>query len=87
MLTLQERDPDARAYIAQHFLKANVSVVRADFDGEGHEDYTLLLRNDRSAKALLVVVLCRRWSMQDRLARSPALIPVRFAARSGLDWL
>jgi hypothetical protein len=58
VLTLRERDPDARAYIAQHFPKANVSAVRADFDGDGQEDYALLLKNDRSAKALLVVVLC-----------------------------
>jgi hypothetical protein len=58
VLTLQERDPDARAYIARHFPKANPSVVRADFDGDGQEDYALLLKNAKSAKALLVVVLC-----------------------------
>lgn len=58
VLTLQERDPDARSYIVQHFPKANVSVLHADFDGDGHEDYALLLKNDRSAKAQLVVVLC-----------------------------
>ena len=58
VLTLQERDPDARTYIAQHFPKANPSVVHADFDGDGHDDYALLLKNAKSGKALLVVVLC-----------------------------
>jgi hypothetical protein len=58
VVTLQERDPDVRAYIVQHFPKGNASVVQADFDGDGHEDYALLLKNDRSAKAILVVVLC-----------------------------
>lgn len=58
VLTLQERDPDARAYIVQHFPKADASVVHADFDGDGHDDYALLLKNAKLAKALLVVVLC-----------------------------
>jgi hypothetical protein len=58
VVTLQERNPDVRAYIVQHFPKANASVVHADFDGDGNEDYALLMKNDRSAKAILVVVLC-----------------------------
>ena len=58
VLTLQERDPDVRAYIAQHFPKTDASVVHADFDGDGHDDYALLLKNAKSGKALLVVALC-----------------------------
>lgn len=56
VVTLQERNPDVRAYIVQHFPKANASVVHADFDGDGNEDYALLMKNDRSAKPILVVV-------------------------------
>lgn len=58
VVTSQERSPDARAYIAQHFPKANASLVHADFDGDGHDDYALLLKDAKLAKALLVVVLC-----------------------------
>ena len=58
VLTLQERDPSLKAYIAQHFPKANPSVVHADFDGDGQQDYALLLKNDKLGKTILVVVLC-----------------------------
>src|SRR6266852_689292 len=58
LLTLQERDSDARAFFTRHFPKANPSVVHADFDGDGHLDYALLLRNDKSQATKLVVRLC-----------------------------
>jgi len=58
LLTLKERDADTRAFILQHFPKANPSVVRADFDGDGHLDYALLLRNEKSQSTKLVVLLC-----------------------------
>jgi hypothetical protein len=55
---LSERDPDARAFFFQRFPKANPSVVHADFDGDGHLDYALLLRNDKAQVTKLVVLLC-----------------------------
>jgi hypothetical protein len=58
LLTLQERDPSLKAYIAQHFPKANPSVVRADFNGDGNPDYALLLKDDKTGAAKLVVLLC-----------------------------
>src|SRR6266849_394419 len=58
LLTLKERDSDTRAFILQHFPSANPSVVHADFDGDGHLDYALLLRNDKSQATKLVVRLC-----------------------------
>ena len=58
VLTLQERAPDLRAYVVQHFPKTNPSIVHADFDGDGHEDYAFLLKNNKLGKAILVVVLC-----------------------------
>src|SRR5208282_2059627 len=58
LLTLKERDPDTRAFIVQHFPKANPSVVHADFDGDGHLDYALLVRNDKLQLTKLVVLLC-----------------------------
>ena len=58
LLTLQERDPDVKAFLAQHFPKSNPSVVRADFNGDGNPDYALLLKDDKSGAAKLVVLLC-----------------------------
>jgi hypothetical protein len=58
VLTLQERDPNLKAYVVQHFPKANPSVVHADFDGDGHQDYALLLKNDKLGKTILMVALC-----------------------------
>jgi hypothetical protein len=58
VLTLEERDPSLKAYIAQHFPKANASVVRADFNGDGNQDYALLLKDDKTGAAKLVVLLC-----------------------------
>ena len=58
LLTLQERDPYLKGFLARHFPKANPSVVHADFDGDGHEDYALLLKNDKLGQTMLVVVLC-----------------------------
>ena len=58
VLTLQERDPSLKAYVVQQFPKSNPSVVHADFDGDGHQDYSLLLKNDKLGKTILVVILC-----------------------------
>jgi hypothetical protein len=58
LLTLKELDSDAKAFFLKHFPKANPSVVHADFDGDGQLDYALLLRNDKSQVAKLVVLLC-----------------------------
>jgi len=58
LLTLNELDPDARAFFLKHFPKANPSVVHADFNGDGNLDYALLLRNDKSEAAKLVILLC-----------------------------
>lgn len=58
LLSLRERDPDARAFILEHFPKANPSVVHADFDGDGHLDYALLLKDSKSEATKLVVLLC-----------------------------
>jgi hypothetical protein len=59
VLRLGERDADTRAFILKHF-KSNFdpSVVHADFDGDGHPDYAMLLKSDTSAGAKLVVLLC-----------------------------
>jgi len=48
ILKLTEMDGDASAFFLQHFPKGNPSVVHADFDGDGHLDYALLLRNDKA---------------------------------------
>ena len=45
VLTLSERDSDARDFILKHFPRSNPSVVHADFDGDGHPDYAMLLRD------------------------------------------
>ena len=58
LLTLKERDSDTSAYILQHFPKASTSVVHADFDGDGHLDYAVLLKNDKSKETKLFVLLC-----------------------------
>jgi hypothetical protein len=58
LLTLKERNSDTRAFILQHFPKANTSIVHADFDGDGHLDYAMLLKNDKSGATKLVVLLC-----------------------------
>ena len=58
VLRLEERDNETRAFIRLHFPKTNSSVVHADFDGDGHLDYALLLRDNRSGATKLVVLLC-----------------------------
>ena len=58
IFTLDERDPDTRAILVQHFAKKNPSVIEADFDGDGHLDYALLLKNAKTANTKLVVLLC-----------------------------
>ena len=58
VVTLQERDPDARAWITKHFPRSDASVVHADFDGDGHPDLALLLKSDKSAASKLVILLC-----------------------------
>lgn len=58
LLTLKELDSDAKAFFLQHFPKASPSVVHADFDGDGHLDYALLLKNEKSNVTKLEVFLC-----------------------------
>lgn len=58
LMTLSERTPDTRAYILRHFPNDNPSLVHADFDGDGHPDYALFLKHNKSQTAKLVVLLC-----------------------------
>ncbi len=58
VLTVPERDPDTKAYVLAHFSKRNPSVVRADFDGDGHLDYAALLKSEKSGVAKFVILLC-----------------------------
>jgi hypothetical protein len=60
VLTVPERDSDTRAFILAHFAKRSPSVVRADFDGDGHLDYAVLLKNKnkKSGVAKFVILLC-----------------------------
>lgn len=58
LMRLTELDADARAFFLRQFPKATPSVVHADLDGDGHLDYALVLRNDKSQETKLVVLLC-----------------------------
>jgi len=58
LLTLQERDPDVKAFVVRHFPRDNPSLIRADFNGDGNPDYAVLLRDDKSGATKLVVLLC-----------------------------
>jgi hypothetical protein len=57
VLTLSERDSDARDFILKHFPRSNPSVVHADFDGDGHPDYAMLPRDNKSGTTKFVVLL------------------------------
>ncbi len=54
LVTLQDRDSDTRAWIAKHIPNNDASVVHADVDGDGRSDLALLLKNDKSASALVI---------------------------------
>ena len=54
LLTLQERDPEVKAFVVRHFPKDNPSLVRADFNGDGNLDYAVLLKDDKSGATKLV---------------------------------
>jgi hypothetical protein len=58
LLTLQERDSETSTYFVRHFPKDNPSVVHADFDGDGHPDYAILLKDNKSGTGKLVVLFC-----------------------------
>lgn len=50
ILRLGEHDPDTSS--------SDPSIVHADFDGDGHLDYAILLKSDTSGAAKLAVLLC-----------------------------
>ena len=57
-LKLTELDTEARVYFLRRFPKAKPGVLHSDFDGDGHLDYALVLRNAESQVTKLVVLLC-----------------------------
>jgi len=58
MLTLGELDLQTRTFFLKHFPKGNPGIVRADFDGDGHEDFALLLIDNKSKATKLHILLC-----------------------------
>jgi hypothetical protein len=58
VLTMAERDSDTRDFITENYPKQDPSVIYADFNGDGHPDYALLLKSDQSKNAKFVVLLC-----------------------------
>jgi hypothetical protein len=58
LLTMAEREANARAFLVRHSSKSSPSIIHADFDGDGHPDYALLLKHKRDGKAEFVVLLC-----------------------------
>lgn len=58
VLTVLERDVEARTFILAHFPKHNPSVVHADFDGDGRLDLAVLLRDNKSGIVKFVILLC-----------------------------
>jgi len=60
VLTLAERDAGTRAFVLRRFPKDNPSIVHADIDGDGNLDYAVLLKDDKSQQAKLIVLLCSR---------------------------
>lgn len=56
--TLTELDSETRAFFLRRFPKGNPSLVHADFDGDGHLDFALLLRDKKSGRTKLLVLLC-----------------------------
>lgn len=58
LLTMAERSADASAFLLRHFSRTNASIVHADFDGDGHQDYALLLKHDGTENAKFVILLC-----------------------------
>ncbi|MGB2677215.1 MAG: hypothetical protein WAN12_09050 [Candidatus Acidiferrum sp.] len=58
LLTLKELDSDTRAFFLRRFPKGNPSVVHGDFDGDGHLDFAILLRDNKSGVTKLEVLLC-----------------------------
>ena len=57
-LTLGELDSQTRTFFLKHFPKANPGIVRAYFDGDGHEDFALLLIDNKSKATKLQILLC-----------------------------
>lgn len=57
-VSLKEFDPDTRNYLLENYPKVDPSVVRADFDGDGSPDFGLLLKNDATHVARVVILLC-----------------------------
>lgn len=58
VVSLKEYDPDTRNYLLENCPKVDPSVVRADFDGDGSPDFGLLLKNDATHVARVVILLC-----------------------------
>ena len=58
LLTMAERNADARAFLLHESSKTNPSIVHADFDGDGHPDYAVLLKHDGDEKAKFSILLC-----------------------------
>ena len=54
LLTMAEREANARAFLLRHSSKSSRSIVHADFDGDGHPDYARLLKHDGTERPNLL---------------------------------
>jgi hypothetical protein len=58
MLTIDDLDSQTKMFFLKHFPKGNPGIVRADFNGDGHEDFALVLIDNKSKAAKLQILLC-----------------------------
>ncbi len=58
MLTIDDLDSQTKTFFLKHFPKGNPGIVRADFNGDGHEDFALVLIDNKSKAAKLQILLC-----------------------------
>lgn len=58
LLGLNDLDSQTRDFFSKKFQNEIPGIVKSDFNGDGYQDYVILLRDNNSKKAKLVISFC-----------------------------
>jgi hypothetical protein len=58
ILSLKDLYPETRGYFSRDYPNEKPGIVKSDFNGDGYQDYAVLLKKNNAQKTKLVILFC-----------------------------